>query len=110
MYRDLVPHLVSDGAVAGELVEGKRTFIARGDAEPYELPEQHTAEWLEGSERRYVTLATPGEGGIYRVLSIEDADDRIVVRVGETLAQHGSGAWLAEGQRLPELTGYPFLT
>jgi hypothetical protein len=39
------------------------------------------ADSRPGGER-FITLSTPGEGGIYHVLSVEEDDKTVIVRVG----------------------------
>jgi hypothetical protein len=42
---------------------------------------QPMADSRPGGER-FITLSTPGEGGIYHVLSVEEDDKTVIVRVG----------------------------
>jgi hypothetical protein len=90
--------------VAGELVEGKWTFIERGGAE-FELPDQHTAEWADRGGARCISLATPQMGGTYYVTGVDEDEGRVVVHAGDYVDGHGPGTF---GDRVPEITGYPF--
>ena len=96
------------GAVAGEIVEGKRTFIKHNGHE-FELPEQHTAELGELRGTQTISLDTPGSGGIYWVRGIDETDDRVIVHGDpEAAMAHGPGGSVADGAPIPEVVGYPF--
>lgn len=79
--------------MAGELVAGKSTYIARGHREPYELPDQHTAEFIELGSARCIALNTPDAGGEYHVLAVEETEDKIIVRAGGPMGEVGPGRW-----------------
>lgn len=88
-----------------ELVPGKRTFIERGGVE-FELPEQHSAKWIELQGARCLSLHTPQQGGWYYVESVDEETDRVVVHLGDfTGDATGIGT---TGAEIFEPTGYPF--
>jgi hypothetical protein len=62
--------------MAGEIMEGKRTFIQRRGRRAFELPDQHTIQLRDDLEAygQCVELNTPGEGGLYMVDSVEEHD------------------------------------
>lgn len=93
--------------MAGEIVEGKRTFIERNGHE-FELPDQHTADLEPYDGAQTIALHTPGAGGTYWVRSVDEEADRVVVHVGDPLIETGQAGAAGEGQPLPEVTGYPF--
>lgn len=83
--------------MAGEIIEGKRTFIQRQNREPFPLPEDDQAEFT-------VFLSTPPfgqEGGLYAVDRLEVEDDRVVVHIGD---ERGNIGFAVGGDR----PGYPF--
>jgi|SoimicmetaTmtLPB_FD_contig_91_71141_length_1060_multi_2_in_0_out_0_2 hypothetical protein len=94
--------------MAGEIIEGKLTFIQRQNKRAYELPDGHTINLRDdlGDYGQCVELNTPGEGGLYTVDEVEDLDDRVIVHVGEALGEHGP---VGMGEEIPPVRGYPFM-
>lgn len=61
--------------MAGEIVDGKRTFLQRPGRPAYELPDRHTAELVDygSTYGRVVILNAPLAGaGQYAVDDLED--------------------------------------
>jgi hypothetical protein len=87
--------------MASELVEGKRTFIARRGRQPYEIPDEHSARWGDGRDEIHLEVPQVA-GGLYSVDEIEEGDDTIVVWVGAMIAGAGPSG-------LSSPIGYPFL-
>jgi hypothetical protein len=96
--------------MAGEIIEGKRTFIQRQGRRAFELPDQHTAKFEDfgGSYGQVIGLNAPlGGAGHYSVDRLEELDDRVIVHVGAAMMMSGPGH-VGEGPR-PPVAGYPFL-
>lgn len=84
---------------------GKATFIERGGVE-FELPDQHTAKWMELKGARVLSLHTPQQGGWYCVESVDEEADRVVVHLGDWTGDATCPGSM--GGEVFEPTGYPF--
>ena len=96
--------------MAGEIVEGKRTFIQRQGRKAFELPDKHIAELKDmgGDFGQVIGLDAPfGGAGHYAVDRLEELDVRVIVHVGEPFTMSGP-AYSGEGPR-PPVSGYPFM-
>jgi hypothetical protein len=96
--------------MAGEIIEGKRTYLQRPGRTAYELPDKHTAELKDYGETygRVILLNAPfAGGGQYAIDDLEERDDRVVVHVGAPMTMSGPAS-VGEGPG-PDVIGYPFM-
>ena len=92
--------------MAGEIIDGKRTLIARAGHEDFELPQGHEIGVGRDNEGN-VTTATLRWGDHLSAFlaSMEERGDAVVVQLNTRI---GSTGYATTGGELPPLRPYPF--
>ena len=93
-------------SVAGEIVSGKRTFIARAEGEGFELPEGHQVNVVHGEDGEVVgaTLRWGDHNSTY-FATMDEGDDRVTLRLGMYFGSVGVGS---SGDALGQILPYQF--
>ena len=95
-------------SMSGEIVESKRTLIARDGHDDFELPAGHAIS-VGRDDQGNVETATLrwGDHRSAFFASMEEREDDVVVRLGTLMGSTGYGV-SGEGSALPQVLPYPF--